>query len=199
VIVHRYIIEKISEGVKFERDPDNDIIIIITFTREGPVVPDNDPSLIGARTAIIWSNESVTMEELRRQGGPGLHRILEFLERITESCSPSRSAKILVEKPVIVEKWEQMKAGSLNGFVGLSVDGWEGWPRIAQFMSDGRNKEVRVGTKDEYPKSWERKRHEPALQRECMRESRRTGGEYLGHPSQLLPAERECGKKPHAQ
>jgi hypothetical protein len=48
-----------------------------------------------------------------------------------------------------------MKAVSMNGFIGVSADEWEGWPRIAQLMSEGRNMEAIGCSKEDHPKFWE--------------------------------------------
>jgi hypothetical protein len=44
-----------------------------------------------------------------------------------------------------------MKAESANGFVGVSSDEWDGWPRIAQLMSEHRHVEVGVGPQEHHP------------------------------------------------
>jgi hypothetical protein len=78
--------------------------------------PENDPSLVGATVAVMWSEAMVTMEQLRRQGGPEMNRILEILQRVIRVCPIGSDMNILSEDQAVLQKWDQMEAASHSGF-----------------------------------------------------------------------------------
>jgi hypothetical protein len=111
--------------------------------------PENAPSLVAAMVVVIWSEANVTMEMIKRQGGPELDRILDLIERTIRYFSPRDNMLILIEDQVVLQEREQMQAASHSGFAGVSSDECDGWPRIAQLMGEGRQVEIKIGTKDD--------------------------------------------------
>jgi hypothetical protein len=80
---HWFVVEEVTEGLTVERNHGN------------------DPSLVGATVAVIWSESNVTMEQLKRLGGPEMDRIIELVERVIRFCPPNNNTEILVEKPAV--------------------------------------------------------------------------------------------------
>jgi hypothetical protein len=85
---------------------------------------------------------------------PEIVRIFDFIEHVITICLPDRSLKVSIEDHVVLDKWHEMQAACQTDFEGVSSEEWEGWPRIAQLISEGRHVDLRIGTKEDHPKFW---------------------------------------------
>jgi hypothetical protein len=117
--------------------------------------PEDNPSLIGATTAAIWSDTHLTHTFVRRKGGPEVNRMCECLERVIGFCPQGKHMLILIGDHLVFSKWVEMQEAAKNNFAGMSPDEWEGWPMSARLVAEHRHITLRRGAKEDHPKFWE--------------------------------------------